>query len=401
MSLFLLIVSSFVAFDLLWWRWADRHLRQRKHRTLWRGLLGAFMGFELAGLFLVLGSRLLGVMFNLPLPLLVGIYLWHMLILPLSVLALGLGGVLKRAGRLLSPNAMEEWMRNDELPMANGLSRREMLRMAAIAVPPVLLWGSTGVAINRLGNLRLRRFTLNIPDLPPAMEGLTIAHITDVHTGRFTNGAKLAEIAEMANQLKPDLMVMTGDLIDFTLSDLPAALDMLRRLDPRHGLFAVEGNHDLFESRAEFERRVKAGGIELLLNESRLVKIRGQEVQMLGLKWGGGRSRREPLIHEHIKQVLALRKEGAFPILLAHHPHAFDPASEAGLPLVLAGHTHGGQLMVTPNLGPGPLLFKYWSGLYQRQNTSLLVSNGVGNWFPVRINAPAEILHLTLTNRQA
>ena len=66
------------------------------------------------------------------------------------------------------------------------------------------------------------------------------------------------------------------------------------------------------------------------------------------------------------------------------------------MPLTLAGHTHGGQLMLTESIGAGPALFKYWSGLYRRESSALVVSNGVGNWFPLRVNAPAEIIHITL-----
>ena len=95
--------------------------------------------------------------------------------------------------------------------------------------------------------------------------------------------------------------------------------------------------------------------------------------------------------------VLAQQRGDAFPILLAHHPHAFDPAAAAGIPLTLAGHTHGGQLMLTNSIGFGPQMYRYWSGPYRKDDgASLVVSNGVGNWFPLRINAPAEIIHLTL-----
>ena len=90
------------------------------------------------------------------------------------------------------------------------------------------------------------------------------------------------------------------------------------------------------------------------------------------------------------------RQPDAFPILLAHHPHAFDAAVKADLPLTLAGHTHGGQMMLNRQYGTGPVLFRYWSGLYTRGRSRMIVSNGVGNVFPVRINAPAEIVHITL-----
>jgi predicted MPP superfamily phosphohydrolase len=95
-------------------------------------------------------------------------------------------------------------------------------------------------------------------------------------------------------------------------------------------------------------------------------------------------------------RLLAQRQPNAFPILLAHHPHAFDLASQANIPLTLSGHTHGGQLMLSHNVGFGPLMYRYWSGLYTRGGSQLLVSNGVGNWFPLRVHAPAEILHVTL-----
>ena len=88
------------------------------------------------------------------------------------------------------------------------------------------------------------------------------------------------------------------------------------------------------------------------------------------------------------------RDPKAFPIVLAHHPHAFDFADE--FPLMLSGHTHGGQLMLAEDVGFGPWMFRYWSGEYRKPDRALVVSNGTGNWFPVRINAPAEVIHLTL-----
>jgi predicted MPP superfamily phosphohydrolase len=99
-------------------------------------------------------------------------------------------------------------------------------------------------------------------------------------------------------------------------------------------------------------------------------------------------------MRDNAAALLARRDPGAWPLLLAHHPHAWDFA--AGIPLTLSGHTHGGQLMLTDRIGFGPLFYRYWSGLYTRRSGALVVSNGVGNWFPVRIQAPAEILHLKL-----
>ena len=95
-------------------------------------------------------------------------------------------------------------------------------------------------------------------------------------------------------------------------------------------------------------------------------------------------------------ESLSLSHPDSFPILLGHHPHTFDAAIKADLPLTLTGHTHGGQCMLDRQHVLGPALFRYWSGLYTRGCSQMIVSNGVGNWLPVRINAPAEVVHLTL-----
>jgi len=105
---------------------------------------------------------------------------------------------------------------------------------------------------------------------------------------------------------------------------------------------------------------------------------------------------RDSLIASSVRALLKQRREEAFPILMAHHPHAFDAAAAEGIPLILSGHTHGGQLMWNERQGFGPALYRYWSGLYEQGTSRMIVSNGVGNWFPLRVNAPAEIVRITL-----
>jgi predicted MPP superfamily phosphohydrolase len=285
-----------------------------------------------------------------------------------------------------------------------GLSRRDLLRAAVVAVPPLVTIAGTARAMDLLDEFRIRRLTIPLSDLPSDLDGMTIAHVSDIHVGTFTRGKTLAKIVEATNSLKPDLVLQTGDLINRALADLPAAIDMTNRMDSRFGQFICEGNHDLIESRDEFERRVTAAGLPVLINRSDEVRVRGTPVQILGLRWGRpgwmgrGDLRRssDEVIAASMSEVLMQRRADAFPILLAHHPHAFDVAARNGIPLTLAGHTHGGQLHLTENIGFGPRMFRYWSGLYQKENAALVVSNGVGNWFPLRINAPAEIVHITL-----
>jgi predicted MPP superfamily phosphohydrolase len=162
----------------------------------------------------------------------------------------------------------------------------------------------------------------------------------------------------------------------------------------------IEGNHDLFEDGGEFQRRVKAAGVPFLVNESAVANVRGYPVQLFGMGWiGGGVQQFDRIAGARMRLMMKQRQPDAFPILLAHHPHAFDSAFKADVPLTLSGHTHGGFWMVNSQRGVGPAVFRYWSGLYARGRSRLIVSNGIGNWNvppPVRINAPAEIVHITL-----
>jgi predicted MPP superfamily phosphohydrolase len=181
-------------------------------------------------------------------------------------------------------------------------------------------------------------------------------------------------------------------LINNALEDLPAGLDAVLKMQARYGVWTCEGNHDLIENRWAFENQTKAAGVNLLIDEQQILDVNGHPLQLLGLRWGRGQA----AIDSSMRNVLSLRRPDAFPILLAHHPHAFDNAAAAGIPLTLSGHTHGGQLMLNERLGAGPVMFRYWSGLYSNGDSRLVVSNGVGNWFPLRTHAPAEIIHITL-----
>lgn len=385
---FWLILASFPVMNALWWWWADRRVRGVPRARLWRALVAAYVLAMLGLLAWLIGSRMAASKADIPMPLLAGLYLWHMVILPLSVLAAGLWEAIAGVVRLLDPPA------SDSAP--HGPSRRQFLSAAAAAVPPLVTGGAVGASLAGIADFRVRDLPVALVDLPPQLDGLVIAQVSDVHVGRFTPASKLRAIADATNDLQPDLVLMTGDLIDYDLVDLPAGLEMVRRMRPRHGVFSCEGNHDLFQSRLGFEQGLRSAGVPLLINESAMVRIKGQDVQILGLRWGGWDGRRDAMVATNMVDVVGLGRAGAFPILLAHHPHAFDYAADAGNPLTLSGHTHGGQLMLTSRIGPGPLMFKYWSGLYRAGRSALVVSNGVGNWFPLRVNAPAEIVKITL-----
>src|SRR5438270_11786184 len=145
-------------------------------------------------------------------------------------------------------------------------------------------------------------------------------------------------------------------------------------MQARYGVYLIEGNHDLIENGPKFERRVKNSGIPFLLDESIVITIRGAPLQLLGLSWTRARENRDVAIAAAVRQLLHLRQPESFPILLAHHPHAFDAAAAASVPLTLAGHTHGGRLTLHEQYGFGPALFRYWSGRYTKGASKLIVS---------------------------
>lgn len=411
MSPFRLIALGVPVLNLVWWFLADLRARRLPRSGWWRLLIALFAAGNLAAYAWVFHSRIYGYSMTVPTMVLMECYVWHLVVLPLTVAGLMAGGAfsgLWRCGTLIfkarGVNRHEpkeesggELRVPEQVSGAMAVtSRRRVLAAAVAALPPAATAAAQARAVSQLREFRIRRFTIELPSLPRVLDGMTIAHVSDLHVGRFTQGAVLRDVVTRTNDLRADLVLFTGDLIDFDLADLPVGIDTLRQLAPSERFALCEGNHDLFGGREAFENGVRTAGLPLLLNEAKTFTVRGERVQILGLRWGRPGPGRGAMIDEQMEQVVDLRDPAAFTILLAHHPQAFDRAAEAGIPLTLAGHTHGGQLMLTEQIGAGPLLFKYWSGVYRRGAAALAVSNGVGNWFPLRINAPAEILHITL-----
>ena len=271
------------------------------------------------------------------------------------------------------------------------LSRRRFIYTVAVGAMPAtaIAMGVHGTATR--DDLRIRTLDVPIANLPPEWEGFTIAHVSDLHSGIFCGPGRLRKISDATNDLKADLIAVTGDLINSNLTEFEDAAVCLRRLEAPRGLYLCEGNHDLFEGEAPFMQACAAAGFPLLRNSSVIVPGRGGRLVLGGLPWFSRSFRGDPAA---IAALFPPRQKGDLRVLLAHHPDLFD-ASTASTDLMLSGHTHGGQLMLG-DVGFGPLFFEYWSGLYRRGAASLVVSNGAGDWFPCRIGAPAEIGHLKL-----
>ncbi|HSI33309.1 MAG TPA: metallophosphoesterase [Tepidisphaeraceae bacterium] len=399
----LLIICLLFLFDAFLLVWADRRLRPLKRATLWRALSATLIVAQVIGLALMLMptdvKAALGASFWRPVS--TWLYVWHLLVVPVTIVVLILNFLGVGVTRLMKKRPPSEVL-PEVLPAAPGpvlTSRRRFLGAAAALAPQVGLGAALLESERQAGAFRVRDLTVNIPGLPAALDGMVIAHLSDTHAGRFVRERQLEHMVEATACLKPDLVAFTGDLIDHNLIDLDMSIAALKHLERvvKAPIALCVGNHDLFEDGQAFRRRLASADLGLLVNEGMPVSVRGQKFDVLGLDWGTPGQPRAAALEEHMRRLTERRWHGGqFGLLLAHHPHAFDQAAEAGIPLTLAGHTHGGQIMLAPNIGLGPLAYKYYSGLYERDRSRLVVSNGVGNWFPIRVGAPAEIVKITV-----
>lgn len=387
MSPILFILIGIPLISLAWLFWALRRLKNLKAHKAAPTLLTLCVAGILASYIWIILARQGSAPKVSATPYSI-VLLWGLFSLPLIALPSMLGWSFLSIFRIFRPKKSTAAA---EQP-STDTTRRQLLGTAAIALPVLATFGAAAISIPQRNRFRIREITVPVTDLPPDLHGLRIAQLSDTHVGKFTHGKLLHELADATNRLKADLVLLTGDLIDNSIDDLPEALDMVSRIDPRSGLYLIEGNHDLFQGPENFAKGVLDRGFNLLRDENAIVTAKGHPLELLGIRWHG----RKDSIESHVDEVFNNRNPEALPILLAHHPHAFDRAAELRIPLTLAGHTHGGQLMITPEIGPGPMLYKYWSGLYRKPDASLVVSNGAGNWFPLRSAAPAEIVHITL-----
>jgi predicted MPP superfamily phosphohydrolase len=271
-------------------------------------------------------------------------------------------------------------------------SRRQFLYSLACGAAPVVALGMGVHGSMIRHDLRVRPLTIPVAGLPPELEGFSIAHVSDLHSGMFVGPERLKMISDATNDLKADMVTIAGDIINRDMAEFPPALAAIKAIESRHGTYLCEGNHDCIPGDGIVINACVENNLPMLTYQTVMLPVRGQRLIIGGLPWMKRGFEHSP---ELVSQLFPERQKGDIRILLAHHPHLFDIADSADL--VLTGHTHGGQIMLTDEIGLGPAFFKYWSGLYQRGPTSMVVSNGCGDWFPCRINSPAEIALLRLT----
>jgi predicted MPP superfamily phosphohydrolase len=250
------------------------------------------------------------------------------------------------------------------------------------------------------GYLRGYRELVETPiDVP--LSGLSapirLVHVSDLHLGLLADRAALRAALDRVAALEPDLVCVTGDLVDSPATDLDAWMPELARLRARHGVFAVLGNHDRHAGAGRVAAALaRWSGWRLLRDEVATVEVGGARLHLVGLE-----ERPKGRAAEALPDLVARVPAGEPFVVLAHRPSVLPVAAALGAPLVLAGHTHGGQLAVpgAPRLNVARLLqMRFAVGCYTRRGTLLHVNRGLGSSGQrVRVGVPREISVLTLT----
>jgi predicted MPP superfamily phosphohydrolase len=271
------------------------------------------------------------------------------------------------------------------------LERRvSMARIVAAAVSTLAL-GLTGFGMaSALGRTAVKKVTVPLAKLPPGQKPYTLVQVSDIHVGPTIGLGFLREIVDEVNALEPDVVVITGDLVDGSVEQLGALTAPLKELRAKDGVFFVTGNHEYYSGVDEWLAYLGQLGIRVLRNE----RVPVGPIDLAGVDDWSARS----FGHGHgadLPKALAGRDKERPVVLLAHQPQAIVEAEQHGVDLQLSGHTHGGQMF--PWVYAVKLVTPYVAGLYQHKTSTLYVSRGTGYWGPpVRVGAPAEITHLTL-----
>jgi hypothetical protein len=261
---------------------------------------------------------------------------------------------------------------------------------SAVAVPLVSLAVTLVGFVNARRVARVVKVEVPIDDLPSALEGYTIAQISDIHVGPTIKRPYLNAIVNRVNALKPDAIAITGDLVDGSVHRLAAHTEPLQRLSARDGAFFVTGNHEYYSGAHEWIAEMRRLGLTVLMNEH-VVRERGDAALMIA----GVTDYTAHLFDASHRSDPHAAAAGAprhvrVRILLAHQPRTAQAAADAGFDLQLSGHTHGGQFFPW-NLFV-PLQQPFVAGLNRVRDLWVYTSRGTGYWGPPkRFGAPSEI----------
>ncbi len=255
------------------------------------------------------------------------------------------------------------------------------------------LAGAWGIR-TALGRWRVETVRVPVANLPASLEGFTIVQVTDIHVGPTIGRAFVDAMVRAVNDLRPDAVAITGDLVDGSVASLGEHVAPLAGLRARHGVFFVTGHHEYYSGVDEWLAELGRLGVRVLANERVTLGGADGAIDLAGVHdWSG---RRHPGPHKpDLAKALAGRDPARPVVLLAHQPKQAREAAAHGVALVLSGHTHGGQIWPWTKLVAldQPIL----AGLHRVRETHIYVSEGTGYWGPpMRLGTRAEISKLVL-----
>ena len=277
------------------------------------------------------------------------------------------------------------------------LSRRRFLRIALTAVSAMPFAVSAYGAVSARSRKVVEKVTVPIRGLPSQFEGLTIVHLSDIHSGMFMKESDMAEYARIATGLKPDIIALTGDFVATHKDQVAPFIRAMSLLEAKYGVFGCLGNHDIFtHSEETLAQGFASAGFRLLRNKNEIMEIDGARLNIIGVDYLFASSSTADTLERALRKMSL---EGTT-ILLQHAPQLFPQAAKLGIDLTLSGHTHGGQIALTIGemvIAPASLSTMFLAGLFKIDESHLYVNRGLGTTGPpIRINAPPEITHITL-----
>jgi predicted MPP superfamily phosphohydrolase len=314
-----------------------------------------------------------------PASLWMGLFFYLFLLVVLSDLLLFVGG-------LVSPKELHAAVGAPEDSSGVGGLRALGVVVVALAFSAVGLRGG-------LAGPQLAKVEVWLERWPAALDGFRIVQISDIHIGPILDRAFSRELADRVNALKPDLVAVTGDLVDGSVSKLRDEVTPFGDIRGRFGVFFVTGNHDHYSGADGWSARLQELGFQILRNERITLEADGASFELAGVD--DHRSGYETFGGEDLDAALADLPPDRFVLLLAHDPTTFKKARRMGVDLQLSGHTHGGQIW--PFAWFVRLAIPWVAGLYRSGDAQLYVSRGTGFWGPpMRLFAPAEITEIRL-----
>lgn len=254
--------------------------------------------------------------------------------------------------------------------------------------------GATGWSLREAAQVLVKRVEVPLRRLPVALDGMTIVQLSDVHVGPMIGRAFIEHIVSTVNGLQPDVIAITGDLVDGSVADLSQEVAPLAELRSKHGCYFVTGNHEYYSGAAPWCAHLPTLGIRVLRNEHVSIGTGEHHFHLAGVddfaaaRFGEGHG-------ADLKKALVGRDPSKALVLLAHQPKAVHEAQEYGVDLQLSGHTHGGQLW--PFNWIVKLQQPVVAGLKRFGETLIYVSCGTGYWGPpMRLRAPPEVTQVVL-----